>query len=164
MSNAIKINNKDKKADKPKVSQSIPVHFYAKYIPPDAPRIKPKAAPSNIPDLGQLPGVSQETKGIDIGKTGSYSLKSSKHPMSMPVRQGLMGPKTPFDIKGYKKNDAQDTIDENKEEPNSLFSINQYILQIYSINIYHMTRNFALNWFTSNTQFFVNNTEISMEF
>ena len=97
MSNAIKIKGKDAKKSAPKVSQSIPAHFYKNYVPPKTPSIKPMAPPA-IPDFDGLPKISPSSKGINSNKTGSYSLTRNKHPMSLPVRHGIMGPKTPFDI------------------------------------------------------------------
>ena len=125
MSNAIKIGGKDKKKSAPKVAQSIPANFYKNYVPPKTPSIKPMAPPA-IPDFDGLPKISPSSKGININKTGSYSLTRNKHPMSLPVRHGIMGPKTPFDI-NFKPQKKDNESNEQKEEPNSLYV---YILVI----------------------------------
>ena len=128
MSNAIPIKGNDgKKKPASKVSQSIPAQFYRNYIPPKKPNLRPMEPPA-IPDFDGLPKISPSSKGIDIKTTKSYSLTRSKHPMSMPARHGLMGPRTPFDINmNAQKNDDS----EQKEEPNSLLSILYIILYIY---------------------------------
>jgi len=118
MSNAIKIGGNGKKKSAPKVAQSIPANFYKNYVPPKTPSIKPMAPPA-IPDFDGLPKISPSSKGININKTGSYSLTRNKHPMSLPVRHGIMGPKTPFDIT-FKPQKKTEDNSEAKEEPNSL--------------------------------------------
>ena len=146
MSNAIKITSKkgDKKPKSAQISQSIPAHFYKNYVPPKTPSIKPMAPP-NIPDFAGLPQISPSSKGINVNKSGSYSLTRNKHPMSMPVRQGLMGPKTPFDIMGPKKakNDSKQDDKEQKDEPNSLLSILSHYKSPIHIYMIYIIRIFA---------------------
>ena len=134
MSNAIPIKGKDNKKSAQKVSQSIPAHFYKTYIPPKKPSIKPMEPPA-IPDFDGLPKISPVSKGIQ--DAGSYSLRENKHPMSMPARHGLMGPRTPFDI-GM---NAQNNDTEEKGQPNSLLSL-------YIYRSKYITRNFAATQIT----------------
>jgi len=87
---------KDKK--KPTVSQSIPAHFYRNYVPPKTPKINPQPQPSNVPDFAALPKISGGV-GINLQKSGSYSMNKNRHPMSMPAPSGMMGPRgTPFTV------------------------------------------------------------------
>lgn len=128
MSNAIQIKKDKNKKAAPKISQSIPAHFYKNYIPPKTPKINPMQPPA-IPDFEALPKISPTGKGINIKQTGSYSLTRNKHPMSMPVRHGLKGPKSPFVVqpplstKTSKENNKDN--DEQKKEPNSLEKSNK---------------------------------------
>eukprot|EP01083_Nonionella_stella_P071836 193213_1 len=126
MSNAIKVKKENKKTSKPAISQSIPAHFYKNYIPPKTPQINPIQPPA-IPDFEQLPKISPTGKGINIKQGGSYSLTRNKHPMSMPVRHGIMGPNTtPFTVNPPNK-DNKDNETESKVEPNSLEKKNKQL-------------------------------------
>mmetsp|Transcript_40832 Transcript_40832/g.65602 ORF Transcript_40832/g.65602 Transcript_40832/m.65602 type:complete len:200 (-) Transcript_40832:1273-1872(-) len=125
MSNAIKIGKGEKdNKPKPKISQSIPAHFYKNYIPPKTPSIKPMAPPQ-IPDFEALPKISPSGKGINLQQGGSFSLQRNKHPMSMPAKGALFGPsgKTPFEVKGF--NPVAHKDDEIKEEPEESNSLEQ---------------------------------------
>lgn len=121
-SNAISIGGKkaDKKP-KPTVSQSIPAHFYRNYQPPKTPKINPQPQPADaIPNVDV--GKTQGGVGIDLQKSGSYSMNKNRHPMSMPARSGgLMGPRgTPFTVANpsYTNDKAskEPELSEHKEE------------------------------------------------
>jgi len=123
-SSAIKIGKKgDKAKPKPTVSQSIPAHFYKNYIPPATPKINPQPQPA-CPDFEALPKISGGV-GINLkSQGGSFSLKDSRHPMSMPVHgRGLAGPRgTPFTVAqpnftaSASTEKASDEVKESKEE------------------------------------------------
>jgi len=75
-----------------------------------------------------LPKISPTGKGINIKQTGSYSLTRNKHPMSMPVRHGFAGPKSPFVVNppfSAKPSKENEDNDEQKKEPNSLEKSNK---------------------------------------
>lgn len=125
-SSAIKMGGggSEKKA-KPQVSQSIPAHFYRNYKPPATPKINPQPQPASaLPDFAALPKISGGGMGINLGKTGSFSMTKNTHPMSMPARsKGLMGPRgTPFTVKAPAastdgaSDKAQPELKEHKEE------------------------------------------------
>jgi len=122
-SNAIAIGGKPKGKKKPTVSQSIPAHFYRNYVPPKTPKINAQPAPNNVPDFEALPKISGGV-GINLQKSGSYSMNKNRHPMSMPATSGLMmGPRgTPFTVsnKSFTKNNdkasKEPELSEHKEE------------------------------------------------
>eukprot|EP01084_Bolivina_argentea_P145716 255351_1 len=126
-SNAVKINKSKPKSKTTKmIPQSLPAHFYKNYKPPATPTINPMKAPTNLEQLisefKPLPKQQNNAKGIDVKSGSSYSMKRNQHPMSMPIRHGIMGPNRPFaHINTTNTNDdILKEQKENKDEPHSL--------------------------------------------